>query len=163
MLEINLTKMYYCVIQKCKVVCMGAGRPRKISKELIKDARAFADGGWKTENEGIAVYPTLTGLALCLGIHPDTVKEWRNNPEKSELHKEFSLIAKEVTVLRKFYLVQLGVKGELQPRICGILLSQVGVVEKKPDETKIIKVEGALPPALQEVVDSVNTESASKE
>ncbi len=142
---------------------MAGGRPSKLNNEMLAKAQEFLSGGWKSDLDGIATYPGLMGLALYLDIHISTVEDWDKNADKSELHGKFSVIVKKIRALKKFYLVHLGLGNQLQPRVCGIMLSRVGIVEKKPDETKIIKVEGALPPALQEVVDSVNTESASKE
>jgi len=143
---------------------MGRGRPCILDEAMIQKTKDFVAGEWRTATDGIAAYPGVMGLSLYLEIDISTVEDWEQHPEKSDLHRQFSGIVKQLKGLKKFFLVQLGVKGELNPKICAMLLSRVGVVEVKPPETTVNYIaKGDLPPGLQEVIDSVNTEPESKD
>ncbi len=136
---------------------MPAGRPTKLDKKMLERAVEFLDGGWK---DGVAVYPGITGMAIYLNLFRDTVVDWENHPEKSDLHKKFSCVVKAVRDLKRYYISQKGLKGELQPRICGILLSQVGIVEKKELNTKgeiEVKGELTLPDPIREILENVKS------
>lgn len=113
-----------------------AGRPTKLTKELVEKAKTYLatceDTIIETEKGGISYtdvnLPMVADLALFLGINKDTVYEWCKGEE--ELNTIFSDIVKEVNHEQEKRLVNKGAGGIYAPKIVGMLLSKHGYSEK---------------------------------
>lgn len=134
---------------------MKAGRPTKLTPELIEKAKTYLstciDKPVWTEKGGMAYVevnlPTKVGLALFLGINKDTVEEWckditpfsgiDNLPSSDHvyfdalnLRQEFSVIVKEIQIEQEKRLINNGLGGLYKEKTTGMLLSKHGYAEK---------------------------------
>jgi len=108
---------------------MPAGRPTKLTPELIED-------GWKYLNElDVSVYtllPTVEGLAIKLGISRETVYQWEKDNE------EFSDIVKKLKVDQGEKLIQNALNNKYNASIAKLILSgKHGYVEKTEVDNNI--------------------------
>lgn len=103
---------------------MPAGAPTKYRDHMIKDALGYVDGGYAEKGQAI---PTMAGLAFLLGIHKDTLNEWRKDPDKEKL----SVIIDKLDNLQEVELVSKGLKGEYNPTIAKVLLGKHGYSDKQ--------------------------------
>jgi len=108
------------------------GRPSKYTKELLKKCEHYIDH-WQ-EEKGIVI-PTITGLALHLGIAEATIYDWAGHKDKQEFSENISQIKrKQVQVLKNS-----GLSGTFNAKITTLLLSRHDVIERK--ETQRIEME----------------------
>ncbi len=143
---------------------MTAGRPTIYTEEILTKTREYILGCedsieeyHKTRGEKSDGYerivkvklPSIEGLAYHLGIHKDTIYEWRKEKVKfSELIEE--LLAKQAREL-----INKGLSGDYNPTIAKVLLTKHGYREGTeltgkdgtnliPDKQSIEKAEQAI-------------------
>jgi hypothetical protein len=111
-----------------------AGRPTKLSPELIELAQAYIED---TQNMGVqTLLPTIEGLALKLNINRDTIYDWEKVPEYKtsdevgaeesndiELRKQFSGIVQNLRAAQAEKLIQNSLAGRYNPTIAKLILS----------------------------------------
>ena len=107
---------------------MSAGRPTKLTKELIDEATKYLiDTGTMIPN---ALLPTVEGLALRLSISRETVYAWADLT--TPLGKQFSDIVDNLKALQGEKLIQKSLMGQYNPTIAKLILSgKHGYVEKQ--------------------------------
>jgi hypothetical protein len=114
------------------------GRPTKCTPALIKKARAWMDGGWKEQEVNTPdfpiIFPMRMMLARHLGINSETINEWEAKASEKQCFAAISGIVKELDAEKRRILSTGGVSGKFQPKITSLLLSQVGVIEKKQQQ-----------------------------
>ena len=99
-----------------------AGRPTKYNKEICEKALDYIFN--YKEKYGDEV-PMIDGLALELGVHRDTINEWKN------VHEEFSDIVKILKTKQSRTLKNGALNGTLKERSANLWLSsQHGWVTK---------------------------------
>ena len=128
---------------------MGAGRPTKLTQELIEKAKTYlatcSVTPIETEKGSISYVdvklPKVVSLALYLDISKSTVYEWCQGED--DLSKQFSDIVKEVESKQEEMLIDKGLGGLFQPKTTGMLLSKHGYSEKTETDitTKGEKIE----------------------
>lgn len=136
---------------------MGAGRPTKLTPELIEKAKTYLDTCHATPIEtekGTVSYvdvqlPKVVDLALLLGVSKSTIYEWCQG--ESELAQQFSDIVNEINIAQEKMLIDKGLGGLFQPKTTGMLLSKHGYSEKT--ETDITSNGEAIAPVLVKFID----------
>jgi hypothetical protein len=117
-------------------------RPTKLTPAVLKKAREYVDGGWRLERHAV---PMIEGLALHIGTHRVTVREWVDNPptEKNQnetdkqfasrqrLHSQFSDIVNRLDTIQALELGSGALKNKLNARTANMMLSRHGYVERK--------------------------------
>lgn len=98
-------------------------RPTKYTKEILKAAREYADGGWKEAGDAV---PTIVGLAMELKVTTETLYDW----EKQEDKAEFSDILTRVRNGQHRNLVNNGLLGEFNPAITKMMLTKHGYSDR---------------------------------
>jgi DNA-binding transcriptional regulator YiaG len=142
-----------------------AGRPTKLTKELVEKAKTYLstceDTVLETEKGGISYVnvklPMVADLALYLGISKSTVYDWCQEREDIEdnLAQEFSDIVKEINQEQEKRLINKGLGGLYAPKIAGMIMSKHGYSEKQEidhttkgekitDDTKIYELTNIL-------------------
>lgn len=126
---------------------MTAGRPTKLTPELLEKAKTYlstcVDTPVWTDKGGVAYVnvnlPTKVGLALYLGINKDTVEEWCKGyvvhdygdvRSEAGMRTEFSVIVKEVQHEQEKRLISNGLGGLYKEKTTGMMLSKHGYAEK---------------------------------
>lgn len=115
---------------------MPAGRPTKLTEELLEKAKTYLDTCHatpiETEKGGVSYVdvqlPKVASLALYIGINKDTVYEWCKGD--SELAQQFTDVVKEINAKQEEMLIDKGLGGLFQPKTTGMLLSKHGYSEK---------------------------------
>lgn len=110
---------------------MAGGRPSDCTDNLVAYAREYLDGGWKDQEEAC---PTIAGLAVWLKISRETVRDWAANPDRSELHGQFSCIVDELMATQELKLASGGLRGDMNASITKLLLSKHGYSDKVESE-----------------------------
>lgn len=118
---------------------MPAGRPTSYDETIVSKATEYLNGCEDTEEQVVSgqsdkftAYttkvtvriPTIEGLALCLGIHKDTVYEWE------KIHEAFSDVTTRLRNMQADRLINNGLSGKYNPVISKVLLSKHGYTEK---------------------------------
>lgn len=115
---------------------MPAGRPTKLTQELIDKAKTYLATCHatpiETEKGGVSYVdvqlPKVVDLALLLGVSKSTVYEWCQGD--SETAQQFSDIVNEINAAQEKMLIDKGLGGLFQPKTTGMLLSKHGYSEK---------------------------------
>lgn len=128
-------------------------RPTKLTPELLEKAHGYL-ATCKDEpvytDKGALTYvnvnlPSKVGLAIYLGINKDTVEEWCKviayDETKTdeivkaniELHREFSVIVKEIMQEQEKRLINNGLGGLYKEKTNAMLLSKHGYVTEKTE------------------------------
>jgi hypothetical protein len=115
---------------------MPAGRPTKLTEELLEKAKTYLGTCYVTPiyaKSGALSYadvklPKIASFALFLGINRDTVYEWCKGD--SELAQQFADIVKEINTSQEEMLIDKGLGGIFQPKTTGMMLSKHGYSEK---------------------------------
>lgn len=129
---------------------MPAGRPTKLTKDMIAKAKKY---DYKKEGD---VVPTIEGLALHLHINRSTIYEWAVEIEpfgvpdivgealkrmrdeweaKAQLHLEFSNIVSDLLAKQSKLLITNGLKGKFNANITRLILSgKHGYVERQAND-----------------------------
>ena len=117
------------------------GRPTKCTPALIKKAREWMDGGWRDQEVDTPDFPILFPmrmmLARHLGVDSETINQWESRASEKQHFADITGIVKELDEEKRRILSTGGINGKFQPKITSLLLSQVGVIEKK--EKKVTK------------------------
>lgn len=102
---------------------MSAGRPTKYNEEVLKKAHDYA------ENYGAYgdKVPSVEGLSYVLGITRETMRVWRDDPEK----QEFSDTLDRMLQNQARVSLNGGIDGTYNPTICKLLLANHGYSEKQ--------------------------------
>jgi hypothetical protein len=103
---------------------MPRGAPTIYTEELIKKAREYADGAWKTEGDAI---PMMCGLADYCGCSETQAYKWK----KDEGKEEFAEICARVKSLQKRVLINTGLTRKSEASLCKLLLNKHGYSDKK--------------------------------
>ena len=123
-------------------------RPTKLTPEILEQTKTYIEGctsDWETttkpytDSEGNLKekqevrynvnLPTIEGLSYELGIHKDTVYDWRKG--EGELHIEFSDLIGKLLAKQAKYLINKGLSGEYNPTIAKVLLTKHGYSDKQ--------------------------------
>jgi len=114
---------------------MPAGRPTKLTEELLEKAKTYLDTCHATPIKTVrgvsyvdVQLPKVASLALYIGINKDTVYEWCKGD--SELAQQFTDVVKEINAKQEEMLIDKGLGGLFQPKTTGMLLSKHGYSEK---------------------------------
>lgn len=97
------------------------GRPPKYGDEILEQAMKYLEGGWVDVKQAI---PSLTGLALYLGIVSSTIYDWRDK------YEDFSSICKSILDMEENCLKNNGLNGVFNPTITKLILSKHGYSDK---------------------------------
>jgi len=119
---------------------MPAGRPTKLTPELIKKAETYLDTCVDTpvfNNSGSLAYtkvnlPKLVGLAIYLDIDDETVTLWAKGT--TELHKKFSAVVKKIITEQHNRLLDNALGGTYNARFAGMIAAKHGYAEKVQTE-----------------------------
>ena len=109
---------------------MSAGRPSKLTPEMLDKARQYLDGGYMVDE----LVPTIVGLALFLEIRRSTVYEWTNE------NQEFSDIVDSVMKKQEKGLLKGGMAGDYNASITKLMLTKHGYSDKQ--ETALTGADG---------------------
>lgn len=107
------------------------GRPTKLTEELLERAKGYLStctDEIHTTDKGSISYvevklPSIVGLASYLGIHKDTIYEWRK--EKGT----FSDLVKEIEQEQEIRLINKGLGGVYTSKALGAMLTKHGYRE----------------------------------
>ena len=80
--------------KKYERICTMAGRPTKLTKQLIKQVQEYADGAY--ENLG-HVIPSIAGLSEYVSVARETLQVWKKE-KGTPLKIEFSNILAQVSL-----------------------------------------------------------------
>jgi len=119
---------------------MPAGRPTKLTPELIKKAETYLDTCVDEpvfNNSGSLAFtkvslPSQVGLAIYLGINNDTVAAWATGT--SDIARRFSGIVKEITDAQHKRLTENALGGTYNARFAGMMAAKHGYAEKVQTE-----------------------------
>lgn len=101
---------------------MTAGRPKKLTPELMEEARKYLS---EMDISIHTLLPTIEGLAIALHISRDTVYEWEKEND------EFSDIVAQLRADQGQKLIQNALLGKYNATIAKLILSgKHGYVEK---------------------------------
>jgi len=94
------------------------GRPTKYKPEIIRKARDYLSNYKDYDDE----VPSISGLAIALNIHRDTIHSWLHDDEK----KEFSDIITSIMTTQEHALINSGLSSKFNSNITKLLLSKHG-------------------------------------
>ncbi len=119
-------------------------RPTIYSNEIIEKTKEYIDSAINSYEVGtrprvkdgkhqgeeeylqsILRIPTLEGLAFHLGIHKDTIQDWKSQEDK----QEFSVLIDRLLQKQADCLISKGLSGEYNPTIAKVLLTKHGYRE----------------------------------
>lgn len=124
------------------------GRPTEYSEEVLENTNKYLDScedeterlvDMENEEKGYQKYrnklkvklPTIEGLAYFLGVHKDTIYEWR------KVHHEFSDLIEDLLSKQADRLISNGLSGDYNPTIAKVLLSKHGYKEAQEVDQNI--------------------------
>lgn len=116
------------------------GRPSELAESLEK-AKEYLLGGYKDVEE---VVPSIAGLACFLGKSRSRVYEY------AEQNAEFKDTLEGIKVLQESKLINGGLKGDFNPTIAKLMLSNHGYSEKH--EVDNTSSDGSVRPAVIKIV-----------
>ena len=107
---------------------MPAGRPTKYCPEIVQAALDYLNGGYKDYEDEYEkeVIPSVSGLAVRLGLARSTVNEWgtdESKPEFSDIYQ--SILAKQENIL-----INRGLEGAFNSAIAKLALGKHGYSDK---------------------------------
>lgn len=111
---------------KRKTAKKSTGRPTGYSRSIITKAKYYLANYSKLGDE----VPQISGLALHLGVHRDTLYEWA----KDEKKKTFSDIFEQVKAKQENVLVNNGLLGKYNSAITKMMLTKHGYSDKLETE-----------------------------
>ena len=109
---------------------MTAGRPTKLTPELMAKAKEYVEGGFLAKE----LVPTIAGLTLHIDVRRSTVYEWAKSNE------QFSDIVDKVMVFQEQELIRGSLGGALNASIAKLLLTKHGYSDKQ--ETALTGADG---------------------
>ena len=98
-------------------------RPTKYNTEILESAKQYLVD---FEKDG-SVIPSITGLAIRLKVHRDTIHTW----SKDENKKEFSDTLEQISCEQESILLNKGLKGEFNSAIVRLALANHGYSNKQ--------------------------------
>lgn len=101
---------------------MPAGRPTKLTKEAIEQAKDYINGGY--EHAGDAI-PSMVGMAALLDVVTQTLYNW------GEANEEFLGILEKCNERQQQVLLNGGLLGDLNPTITKLVLGKHGYHERQ--------------------------------
>jgi hypothetical protein len=102
---------------------VAGGRPTKYCPEVLQDAQEYLESGYLEDGK---VIPSLVGLALYLGVSPQTLDNWAEIPE----HSEFLGILTDIKCKQHELLINSGLTGAFNSAIAKLVLGKHGYSEK---------------------------------
>lgn len=121
-----------------------SGRPSKLTESVITKAQEYVDGGWIKLKHAV---PMIEGIALELGIHRETVREWAVIPtektqtesaklfaDRQSRHRRFSDIVSRMDAIQAIELASGALKNKLNAKTANMMLSKHGYVERKEQD-----------------------------
>ena len=102
-------------------------RPTTYNENVLAKAREYAYGGYEQCGDPV---PTVAGLACELDVSRETVYSWASDEDKAE----FADIVSRVRRQQERDLVRGSLKGDLNPKIAGMMLAKHGYSEKVQNE-----------------------------
>ena len=113
----------YCKDMAKKKTAKKNGRPSKYKPEYATDEFIALFIEHCKDKEELVSH---CGLAVYLNVCEDTIYEWK------KVHKEFSVSLKKIKQISKNMLINNGLSGKYNSKICGLILSaNHGVIERK--------------------------------
>lgn len=122
-------------------------RPTKYTPELIKESERYLK---EYEEEGDQI-PSVSGLAVLLGVRRETLHEWARDEGKAK----FSNILGAILAKQENVLINKGLNGEFNSNIAKLVLGKHGYHDKTdnthsgpdggPIQTKTLAVNGITP------------------
>lgn len=116
-------------------------RPTKYSPEIVEQARAYINGGFKELDH---THPSIVGMAVHLNIRKSTLYEWEKHEDK-----EFSDILSSCREAGEFELLNKGLTGDFNSNIVKLALGKHGYSDKQ--STELTGAEGGPVEVDQEV------------
>lgn len=116
-------------------------RPTKYSKEMQARADAYVDGGFCECGD---IVPSRAGLALELRVSRETLTNWER------VHPEFLGTLERLSWLQERISLNGGLKGELNPTIVKLLLSNHGYSDRQEIDHR--SGDGSMSPTRIELV-----------
>ena len=105
-------------------------RPTALTNELISSAQSYFDGEYLQS----ASFPSLSGLALYLGVSRSTVHlycQQAKDPQKSTpLHDVFGHICEDILATQEVMLLQNGLEGDWNSAIVKLALGKHGYSDR---------------------------------
>ena len=109
---------------------MTAGRPTKLTPEIVEKAKQYLDGGYEDDE----LVPTIAGLSLYIDISRVTVYEWaKDNPE-------FTYIVEKLMGGQEKGLLKGALGGDYNASIAKLMLTKHGYSDRQ--ETAITGADG---------------------
>ena len=103
---------------------MTAGRPTKLTPEVIAKAKEYIASGYEADE----LVPTIAGLALYIDVRRSTVYEWAKDNE------EFSDIVEKVMGSQEKGLLKGALGGDYNSSIAKLMLTKHGYSDKQETE-----------------------------
>jgi len=117
-----------------------AGRPTKLTPELLVKAKEYLDGGYLSDE----LVPTIAGLSLYIDISRVTVYEWaKDNPE-------FTYIVEKLMGGQEKGLLKGALGGDYNASIAKLMLTKHGYTDKVEQDVK--SSDGSMSPTRIEIV-----------
>ncbi len=118
----KMTTFQFSVKMTNEIAKRPVGRPTKYIPEVIyPKITAYIESTGKSNGEEQTELPTLEGLALALGVNPDTIYEWASGKYSDKYkikklrgrlkHPEFSESLKQILAKQKNQLMNDGMYG----------------------------------------------------
>ncbi len=100
-----------------------AGRPTTYTEELIQEAWAYADGGWKDAGHAV---PSVVGLCSVISRSTSSVYNWAADPEK-----QFLDILGKIKQEQELVTFNMSLTGEYNASIAKLLLGKHGYHDRQ--------------------------------
>lgn len=116
------------------------GQPTKYRKEYPEQLIEFFDVESFTivnDKPLASKFPTMARFALNLGVHIDTLHEWKNKTDENDklVHPEFSEAYKKAKLYQEAWLYENGLAGVID-RTFGIWTTKVMLGHKEPEPAR---------------------------
>lgn len=112
----GMVKLGYEYLDECK---LGTQYVRVVVSHVKKKGKDVPVYGTKKSFK----FPMLEGLALHLGVHKDTIQEWK------KAHADFSVLVGDLLSLQAVFLAENGLSGEWNATLAKVFLSKHGYRE----------------------------------
>ena len=109
------------------------GRPTKYAgDQTCKQVDQYLKENQDSYNEGKleVKLPTLEGFAAHIGVHKETIQEWKRR------HPEFSVSLGKILAEQKTRLINMGLAGDYNPTIAKLILSANHGMSDKVDASE---------------------------
>lgn len=130
---------------------MPAGRPTKLTPELIAKAQEYLDGGYNDQKD---VVPSIVGLSRYLDTRRRQLYQWKDENR----NERFTHILEKIIEEQKRLLLAKGLSGEFNSNIVKLMLGKHGYSDKQQIEQSGIDGKPIEQKWVIEIVDKKNTE-----